>query len=85
MEEIAIGKVIKFFSKIGVAAIQVTSGELRVGDTIKIKGHLTDFEQQVESIQVEHASVQAVEAGKDVGIKVKETVRENDVVYIVRP
>jgi translation initiation factor IF-2 len=85
MEEIAIGKVVKFFSKIGVAAISVTSGELKVGDTIKIKGHLTDFEQQVESMQVEHASVEVVAAGKDVGIKVKEAVRENDTVYVVRP
>jgi MOSC domain-containing protein YiiM len=40
MEEIAIGKVIRFFSKIGVAAIRITSGELRVGDTIKFKGHV---------------------------------------------
>ena len=85
MEEIAIGKVVKFFSKIGVAAISVTSGELKVGDTIKIRGRLTDFEQQVESIQVEHASVEVVAAGKDVGIKVKEAVRENDTVYVVRP
>lgn len=85
MEEIAIGKVIRFFSKIGVAAIRVTNGELKVGDTIKIKGHLTDFEQQVESMQVEHTSVESVAAGKDVGIKVKEAVRENDTVYIVRP
>lgn len=85
MEEIAIGKVVKFFSKIGVAAISVTSGELKVGDTIKIKGHFTDFEQQVESMQVEHASVEVVTAGKDVGIKVKEAVRENDTVYVVRP
>lgn len=85
MEEIAIGKVVKFFSKIGVAAISVTSGELKVGDTIKIKGHLTDFEQQVESMQVEHAGVEVVTAGKDVGIKVREAVRENDTVYVVRP
>jgi hypothetical protein len=44
MEEIAIGKIIKFFSKIGVAAIRVTSGELKVGDSIHIKGYVTDFE-----------------------------------------
>ena len=64
MEEIAIGKVVKFFSKIGVAAISVISGELKIGDTIKIKGHLTDFEQQVESMQVEHASVECRRGGQ---------------------
>lgn len=53
MEKIAIGKIIKYFSKIGVAAIRITSGELKIGDTIKIKGRITDFEQTVESLQVE--------------------------------
>jgi putative protease len=84
MEEIAVGKVIKFFSKIGVAAISITSGELKIGDTIKIKGHTTDFEQTIESLQVEHESVEKVEAGKDVGIKVVEVVREHDIVYLVK-
>jgi putative protease len=84
MEEIAIGKIIKFFSKIGVAAIRVTSGELKVGDSIRIKGYVTDFEQIVESLQVEHENVEKVEAGKDVGIKVREAVKENDTVYVVK-
>jgi putative protease len=84
MEEIAIGKVIKFFAKIGVAAIRITSGELKVGDTIKFKGHVTDFEQYVDSMQVEHENVEKVETGKDVGIKVKEAVKENDTVYVIK-
>ena len=84
MEEIAVGKVIKFFSRIGVAAIRVTNGELKVGDVIKIKGHATDFEQTIESLQVEHETVERVESGKDVGIKVKEPVKENDTVYLLR-
>jgi putative protease len=85
MEEIAIGRVERFFSKIGVAAIRITSGELKVGDTIKFKGHSTDFEQTVESMQVEHENVEKVETGKDVGIKVKEKVRDHDTVYLVKP
>ena len=84
MEEIAIGKIIKYFSKIGVAAIRITSGELKIGDTIKIKGHITDFEQTVESLQVEHEKVEKVETGKDVGIKVVEVVREHDTVYVLK-
>ncbi|OPY77177.1 MAG: Elongation factor Tu domain 2 [Syntrophorhabdus sp. PtaU1.Bin058] len=85
MEEIAIGKVERFFSKIGVAAIKITSGELKVGDTIKFKGHSTDFEQTIESMQVEHKNVEKVVAGEDVGIKVKEKVRDHDMVYLVKP
>ena len=83
MEE-AVGKVIKYFGKIGVAAIKMTSGELKVGDTIKIKGHSTDFEQVVDSIQVEHASVPTAGVGDEIGLKVKDKVHEHDVVYVVK-
>lgn len=84
MGEQEIGKVVRYFSKIGVAAIKITAGELKIGDTIKIKGHSTDFEQVVESMQVEHEFVEKVETGKDVGIKVKEKVRDNDSVFLVK-
>jgi putative protease len=84
MDETPIGRVEKYFGKIGVAAIRVTSGELKVGDTIRIKGHTTDFEQAVDSMQVEHASVQTAGPGTDVGIKVSQKVHENDNVYLVK-
>ncbi|HVN23412.1 MAG TPA: EF-Tu/IF-2/RF-3 family GTPase [Syntrophorhabdales bacterium] len=85
MEEVAIGTVEKYFGKIGVAAIRITSGEMKVGDKIHIKGHSTDFEQTVDSMQVEHASVQTAGAGSDVGIKVKEKVHEKDTVLLIKP
>jgi hypothetical protein len=84
MEEIPVGKVVKFFSKIGVAAIRLTGGGLKIGDTIRIKGHVTDFEQAIESMQVEHENVERADTGSDIGIKVSETVRENDTVYVVK-
>lgn len=84
MEEIVIGKIVGYFSKIGVAAIKMTGGTLKVGDTIKIKGHTTDIEQVVESMQVEHENVEKVEAGMDVGIKVIEKVKEHDTVYLMK-
>ena len=83
MEGKPIGKIVKYFAKIGVAAIHITSGGLKVGDTIRIKGHTTDFEQVVESMQVKHENVERAETGSDVGIKVKEHVREQDTVYLV--
>jgi putative protease len=61
----------------------MTQGTLTVGDTIRIKGHTTDFTQMVDSIQVEHQSVQTAKAGDSIGIKVKEPVRDHDVVYKV--
>jgi putative protease len=84
MEEIAIGKVVGYFVKIGVAAIKITAGELKIGDRIKFKGTVTDFEQEVESMQAEHENLEKVEAGTDIGIKVKEKVREHDTVYVLR-
>ena len=84
MEEVAIGTVEKYFGKIGVAAIRIASGEMKVGDKIHIKGHSTDFEQSVDSMQVEHATVEMAGPGSEVGIKVKEKVHENDKVFLVK-
>lgn len=78
MEEV--GKVTHYFSKIGVGAIEL-SGELKLGDKIKIKGATTDFEQLVESMQVEGKPVERAGPGDSVGLKLKEKVREGDVVY----
>ena len=82
MEE-EIGKVTHYFTKIGVAAIDIKQGELKVGDTIHIKGHTTDFYQKIDSMQIEHQPVEKAQAGQSVGIKVSEQVRENDIVYRV--
>jgi translation elongation factor EF-1alpha len=81
MPEQKIGEVIKFFSKPSVAAIKVTDGVLNVGDRIKFKGHTTDFEDQVQSMQVDNQPVQKAEPGALIGIKVKDRVREKDLVY----
>jgi putative protease len=83
MEEKKVGQVIKFFSKIGVAAIRLSEGSLKVGDQIHIVGHTTDVTQTVDSIQIENQNVQEAGSGADIGIKVKEKVREHDTVYRV--
>jgi hypothetical protein len=58
MEEKAIGVVVRYFAKIGVAAIRITEGELKFGDRIRIKGHSPDLEEEIESMLVEHENVQ---------------------------
>ncbi len=83
MEEKKVGVVIKFFGKISVAAIRLTDDSLRAGDTIHIKGHTTDLTQSVESMQIENQNVQEAGPGADIGVKVEDRVRENDVVYKV--
>ncbi len=78
MEEV--GKVTHYFNKIGVAAV-VLSKPLRIGDKIKIKGKTTNFEQVVESMQIEGKDVKEAMPGDLVGIKVIDRVRKKDVVY----
>jgi translation elongation factor EF-1alpha len=84
MSEEKVGIVKDYFAKIGVAGIDIT-GNLKVGDTIHVKGHTTDFEQVVESMQIEHQQVEAAKPGDAVGIKVNERCRDGDSVYKVTP
>ncbi len=83
MEDKKIGEVIKYFGKIGVAALRLSEGSLKVGDTIHIVGRTTDFTQPIDSMQIENKNVQEAGPGADIGIKVKDRVREHDVVYKV--
>jgi len=77
---VEVGHIAHFFSKIGVAVVELT-GPLAVGDTIVVKGPTTDFEQTVDSMQIEHNNVQRAEAGQSIGLKVADRVREKDLVY----
>ncbi len=83
MAEVLIGKVTDYFAKIGVAALKIENGELCLGDTIHFSGHTTDFEQKINSMEIEHQAVDSAKTGDAVGIKVKDRVRHNDKVYKV--
>ena len=82
MPEEEIGRVSHFFNKIGVAAVELT-GKLAVGDTIHVKGHTSDWTQNVESIQIEHDQVESAGPGASVGIRVDGHAHEHDAVYKV--
>jgi translation initiation factor IF-2 len=81
MGEEKIGFVSNYFSKISVAAVEITDKTLSVGDTLHFLGHTTDFASTVDSMQIEHKSVKEAKKGDSVGIKVPEKVRERDKVY----
>lgn len=76
-----VGKVTHYFTKIGVAIIEITGGSIKAGDEIHIKGHTSDFRQKVNSMQIEHENVEMAEPGQSIGVKVEEPVRANDLVY----
>lgn len=78
--EVLAGKITHYYNSIGVAALEV-SDYLEVGNLIHIKGHTTDFEQKIESMQIEHEQVSKATKGQIIGLKVKDHVREHDQVY----
>ena len=65
-----------------VAGVEI-SGSIKVGDKIHIKGHTTDMEMLVDSMQIDNAEVAEAKAGDSVGIKVDDRVRRGDTVYKV--
>ncbi len=77
-----VGKITHYFDKIGVAVVELTDS-LKAGDKIRIKGNTTDFEQEIESMQIEHEEVEEAGKGQAIGLKVKDKVRNNDKVYVV--
>lgn len=86
MERKKVGEVFHFYGKIGVAAIRLTDSTIAIGDTVQIQGPTTNLEQTVDTLQIEHADVSHAEIGQEVGMKVRERVREKDYVYkLVQP
>ena len=82
MTEVEIGKVSDFFARPVVAGIQL-SAPLKLGDKIHIKGHTTDIELIVESMQINNVDVKQAKAGDAIGVKVSDRVRRGDIVYKV--
>ena len=83
MKEIEVGRVADYFAKIGVVAIEITAEGIKVGDKLHFHGHTTDFVETIQSMQIEHDSVEEAGVGANVGIKVGDRVRTHDEVYKV--
>ena len=83
MTETRIGKVTHYFNHLHVASVAITDNKLQKGDTIHVKGHTSDFEQEVESMEIDHESVDVVKPGDQIGLTVIEHAREHDTIYVV--
>lgn len=81
-EKKLIGKVSHYFSKISVAGIQLIES-LAVGDKISIEGATTKFEEIIDSMQIDNATVTLAKAGDNIGIKVKDKTRVGDDVFLI--
>ena len=82
MPEEKIGTVSDYFARPVVAAVELT-GSLNLGDKVRIKGHTTDMEFEVTSMQINNANVPSAKAGDSIGIKVSDRVRQGDEVFKV--
>ena len=80
MKEIEIGVVTHYYTRIGVAVLELNAG-LNVGESIHILGRITDLVQRVASIEIDHQQVQSVAPGADVALKVDDYVRVGDTVF----
>jgi len=80
MSGMQIGQISHYFDHIHVAALTLTE-PLRVGDTIHILGHSTDFQQKVTSLEIEHHAVEEARPGDDVGMKVIQKVHPHDKIF----
>lgn len=77
-----VGKVTHYYNHLGVGIVKLT-GALGNGDTIKVVGHGREFTQTVASMQLEHQVLQKAKKGQEIGLKVDQKVKEDDVVYKV--
>ena len=75
------GEVFHFFAKPSVAAIRVTDAAIQIGDTLQFQGPSTNFDQKIESMEIENAKVTEAKPGQSVGIQVRERARPGDIVY----
>ena len=79
-----IGEATHYFPHVNAAAVKIMKGSLHVGDEIYIKGHTTDFKEQVLSIQLDHNPIEEAKKGMEIGLMVKERVRIGDTIYRIK-
>lgn len=78
---VKIGVVTHYFPNVNAAVIKLQKGVLRLGDSIYIKGHTTELKQKVDSIQIDRKPLKLAKAGDEIGLEVRDRVREEDEVY----
>jgi putative protease len=79
--ETKVGRVLHFYTKIGVAVVELTDGNLNIGDDIIITGMSTNFGQKVESMQIEGKNIENATKGQKIGLKVANRIREGDIIW----
>lgn len=81
LEPELIGKITHYFPHVKAGVIEISAGEVSVGDTLHIKGHTTNFKQKIASMQINHVPIKSAKKGDEIGLLVKRRVRGGDTVY----
>lgn len=84
MAEEHVGTITHYFAKPEVGVVKLTA-EIRIGDVLRIRGHTTEIEQEITSLEVDHGAVESAAAGTEVAFKVSDRVRKGDDVYKITP
>ena len=82
MEEKPLGKVVHYYDKAMVAVIRLDDGGLKVGDELRFVKFPAEFSQTIQSMQIDHAALARAKKGDEIGLQVKERVREHDVLIL---
>ena len=82
--EAFVGRIIHYYPRINVGIIELTDGEINLGDVIHVQGKQTNLVQPVDSIQIDHQNISHADKGRRVGIKVKDRVRNHDQFGVAR-
>ena len=85
MDEVIVGSVTHYFPRVEVAVVELTDDELRIGDSIRVLGTTSNFTQTIESMEIDHSSVELVRSGDQVAIRVIERARVGDLVFRIKP
>jgi translation initiation factor IF-2 len=82
--EAFVGRIIHYYPRINVGIVELTDGEINLGDLIHVQGKQTNLVQPVDSLQIDHHSINHADKGRRVGIKLKDRVRNHDQVGVAR-
>jgi hypothetical protein len=82
--EARVGRIVHYYPRINVGIVELTDGEINLGDVIHVQGKRTNLVQPVDSLQIDHQNINHADKGRRVGIKVKDKVRNRDQVGVAR-
>ena len=77
-----VGRVVHYFDRIRVAVV-VLEDQVYLEEWLLFEGAHTELEQQILSMQIDHAPVDVGHPGEEIAIQVDAAVRVGDEVFLI--